>query len=233
MKGAIKTRAARILILATTLLGVGAGIAYATIPGSSGTINGCYEKRVGILRVIDTENGAKCMSFETPISWNQKGEKGAQGLQGLPGPKGEKGDKGDPGAPGPVYTAGRGLQLSGTEFRLGFDPAEVAQLRQQVVQLTQGLNELEKQNSAQANQLAALGAQVAGHTNSLATLGGRLDGLKGDVEAQLAALGGSLQSGLGTLGGRLDSLQSQFDDTKARVDALKAWACVIDPKGAC
>jgi hypothetical protein len=219
MGSKLKSRRRMILVaIALAVAGVGASIAYAAIPGVSGTINGCYEKRTGILRVIDAEAGKACLSIETPISWSQRGEKGDQGLQGLPGPKGDKGDKGDPGAPAPLYTAGRGLELNGTEFRLAFDPAEVAQLQQQVAQLLQGFDELQKQNAGQANQLA--------------TLGGRLDGVKIDVEAQLTALGGAVASGLGGLGTRLDSLQSEFNETKARVDTLKAWACGVDPKGA-
>jgi hypothetical protein len=100
VKAAIRTRAARIGILATALLGVGAGIAAATIPGSTGRINGCYEKRTGILRVIDTEVGAKCTSFETPISWNQQGQRGATGAAGPQGPTGPKGDLGPQGPSG-------------------------------------------------------------------------------------------------------------------------------------
>jgi hypothetical protein len=116
---------------ALTVVVLGAGIAYAAIP-HSGTevINGCYEKRTGILRVIDSEAGKTCLSFETPISWNQKGPagpqglkgekgdqgaEGAQGAQGPPGPKGDQGepgptgatgDKGDTGATGPPGPAG-------------------------------------------------------------------------------------------------------------------------------
>lgn len=86
-----------------------AAAAYATIPGSSGAINGCYEKRTGIVRVIDAEAGKSCLSFETPISWNQRGEKGDPGPQGpagvagadgAPGPQGLKGEAGEPGPPG-------------------------------------------------------------------------------------------------------------------------------------
>jgi hypothetical protein len=80
--------------------------------------------------VIDAEAGKTCLSFETPITWNQrgpagpqgpKGDKGDQGAQGPPGPKGDdgdqgepgptgatgpKGDKGDTGAPGPPGPSG-------------------------------------------------------------------------------------------------------------------------------
>jgi hypothetical protein len=46
------------------------GVASATIP-AAGVINGCYEKRTGLLRVIDAEAGKTCITkYETPISWN-------------------------------------------------------------------------------------------------------------------------------------------------------------------
>jgi polyhydroxyalkanoate synthesis regulator phasin len=52
-----------------TMLFVG-GVASATIP-AGGLINGCYEKRTGLLRVIDAEAGKTCITkYETPISWN-------------------------------------------------------------------------------------------------------------------------------------------------------------------
>ena len=116
-------------LAAAVTVALAAGAAYATIPGSSGVINGCYGKQNGHLRVIDTETGQSCGNFETPISWNQQGLKGDTGLAGPPGAKGdkgdtgetgpagaqgEKGDKGDPGPPGPVGPPGPG-GLSGYE----------------------------------------------------------------------------------------------------------------------
>jgi hypothetical protein len=106
MKGAIRTRAARVLILATALLGLVGGIAYATIPGSTGTISGCYEKRTGIVRVIDSDAGAKCASYEASISWNQQGQKGPTGASGAQGPTGAQGLKGDTGPAGPKGATG-------------------------------------------------------------------------------------------------------------------------------
>lgn len=205
------------LILAAALLGIASGIAYATIPGSNGTINGCYEKRTGVLRVIDAEAGKACLSAETPISWNQRGPKGDKGDQGLQGLQGEKGDKGDPGTPAPLYTAGQGLELSGTEFRLAFDPAQVAELQLQVAALQQGFSELHAQHEAQADKLATLGGQFAALSN--------------DLQSQLAALGSALQSGLGGATAQILALESVLNDMKARVDTLKTWACEFDPKG--
>jgi hypothetical protein len=186
MKGAIKRRAVRILILATALLALGAGIAYATIPGSNGTINGCYEKRTGILRVIDAEAGKACLSIETPISWSQQGPKGDQGLQGPKGEKGDKGDKGDPGTPA--------------------DPAQIAQLQQQVAALQQALNDLQKQNNGQVARLAALEGAFPTLT---ADLQSRLAELAASTSSSLGGLGarlGSLESAFDEMKTRMDEL---------------------------
>jgi hypothetical protein len=59
-----------------------AGIAYASIPDSNGVIHGCYAKRGGGLRVIDTGAGQSCNAKETPLSWNQSGPTGAIGPAG-------------------------------------------------------------------------------------------------------------------------------------------------------
>jgi hypothetical protein len=72
-------------IVASALAG---GVAWATIPGDGGVIQGCYTKVGGILRVIDTAKGERCLAIEQPISWNQKGLKGdpgANGANGAPG----------------------------------------------------------------------------------------------------------------------------------------------------
>jgi hypothetical protein len=88
------------------VLGVGAvtaGIAYAAIPGSDGTIQGCYGKIGGILRVVDSASQCKA-SLEVPIKWSQEGQKGDPGLNGT---NGADGVNGAPGAPGisPTVTA--------------------------------------------------------------------------------------------------------------------------------
>ena len=77
------------------------GVAFATIPGSGGAISGCYAKKDGSLRVIDST--AQCKSGETALSWNQAGP---QGLKGDPGPQGPKGDPGPQGQPGPKGDTG-------------------------------------------------------------------------------------------------------------------------------
>lgn len=97
-------RRTRLVIVAGVALALAivVGAAYATIPGSGGVISGCYEKRTGILRVIDAEAGKKCLGIESPISWSEKGEKGDAGEAGPPGPQGPPGATGPTGPPGPA-----------------------------------------------------------------------------------------------------------------------------------
>src|SRR6476659_9405489 len=71
---------------------VAGGIAYATIPDSSGVIHGCYKKGapnnkpappdVGSLRVVATEKGQTCSPSEAPLDWNQTGQQGPPGQTG-------------------------------------------------------------------------------------------------------------------------------------------------------
>jgi hypothetical protein len=68
----VKTMTTRLLLIAGAVVALGAGFAYAAIPGAQGVINGCYEKRTGLLRVIDAEAGKKCTYWETPITWSQQ-----------------------------------------------------------------------------------------------------------------------------------------------------------------
>ena len=91
------------LLLVGALLAVGCaavGIAYAAIPDGN-TINGCYAKIGGGLRVIDTAKNQKCFNLvEVPISWNQQGPKGEKGEKGEKGREGREGREGRPGHPG-------------------------------------------------------------------------------------------------------------------------------------
>jgi len=129
-------------VATTVAVAVSAGIAMATIPGAGGTIQGCYQKNNGQLRVVDTS--VDCRASEVAISWNEKGQKGdagapgadgapgIQGPQGIPGvagtngvdgkdgqpgQDGQPGAKGNPGAPGPKGDKGdTGPSLSGYEI---------------------------------------------------------------------------------------------------------------------
>jgi hypothetical protein len=68
----VKTRAKRLMLIGGVVVAFGTGIGYAAIPGADAVINGCYEKRTGLLRVIDAEAGKKCTLWETPIRWSQQ-----------------------------------------------------------------------------------------------------------------------------------------------------------------
>jgi hypothetical protein len=82
------------------------GVAYATIPGSGGLVSGCYSKKDGTLRVIDSSTG-QCKIGEAALNWNQtgpqgpKGDAGPAGPQGTQGPQGAQGPQGGNGPTGP------------------------------------------------------------------------------------------------------------------------------------
>jgi type VI secretion system secreted protein Hcp len=121
-------RALQIALPTAAALGVGAAVAVGSIPGSDGTITGCYAspspnvdgfrenvtingatEPPGALRVIDptltgpagaANPAAACdPKYETPITWNQKGPPGNQGTVGASGAPGTQGATGAPGAP--------------------------------------------------------------------------------------------------------------------------------------
>src|SRR6266496_1318798 len=54
------------------------GIAYASIPDSSGVIHGCLKD--GKLRIIDTDQGQSCVASEQALNWNQTGPQGPAGV---------------------------------------------------------------------------------------------------------------------------------------------------------
>ena len=57
---------------ALALVGVLMGVAVASIPAGSGTINGCYSTKTGALRVIDYPS-KRCVAGERFLRWNQTG----------------------------------------------------------------------------------------------------------------------------------------------------------------
>jgi type VI secretion system secreted protein Hcp len=103
VRRSLASRGAKVGIPTVAVLGAGSAIAVAAIPGDDGSINGCYSKANGDLRVV--ENGADCRKHETPIKWSQRGPAGPQGVPGPQGDTGPKGDKGDAGPAGPAGTA--------------------------------------------------------------------------------------------------------------------------------
>lgn len=110
------TRRLRRLLPVTALAGavlVAGGVAYATIGGGS-TINGCYQKNSGQLRVIDA--GQACSASEEALSWNQQGPSGPSGPAGA---KGDTGPSGPPGVDGSSDLAGQMCPTGGSV--VGFD----------------------------------------------------------------------------------------------------------------
>lgn len=78
-----------VLVGAVALLLV-AGVAYATIPDGAGVYTACRLNGVGTIRLIDpsgpsTSLLSHCTTFETQITWNQKGQKGDAGSPGQNG----------------------------------------------------------------------------------------------------------------------------------------------------
>lgn len=58
-----------ILFGAAVMVAVGAGVAYAAIPGSDGVIHGCVNNGSGLLRVRDS--GQSCPGGESTLDWVQ------------------------------------------------------------------------------------------------------------------------------------------------------------------
>src|SRR3954453_19139402 len=102
------TKLLLVVVLGAAVFGVVSAV-QAAIPNSTGVINGCYQKNVGNLRVIDPSAGDSCRPSEIGISWSQTGPQGATGPTGPQGPKGDTGATGATdatGATGPVGPTG-------------------------------------------------------------------------------------------------------------------------------
>jgi hypothetical protein len=110
-----RTRHAAVaLCMLTFVVGGGAALAAAA---SDGTVNSCYARSTGMLRVIDP-SVSRCRDAETGLAWTltpsqgPRGETGAAGGKGDPGPPGPQGQQGDtgtiglPGSAGPQGAAG-------------------------------------------------------------------------------------------------------------------------------
>ncbi|MFZ0043821.1 MAG: hypothetical protein WAK93_21100, partial [Solirubrobacteraceae bacterium] len=74
-------RLGRALPLAVAVIVLAAGgVAWATIPDSSGTIHACRDTSSGALRVIDPSAGGACSTGkEVELDWNQAGRAGPAG----------------------------------------------------------------------------------------------------------------------------------------------------------
>jgi type VI secretion system secreted protein Hcp len=106
----LASRGAKVGIPTVAALGAGSAIAVAAIPGDDGSIDGCYSRASGNLRVV--ESGDACRNSETAIKWSQRGPAGPQGI---PGPAGPKGETGAAGPAGPAGPAGSSAILVGGE----------------------------------------------------------------------------------------------------------------------
>ena len=83
------------------------GIAFASVPDSSGVIHGCYgSSSPHTLQVIDTATTTNCPTGTKHLNWNQTGSSGPKGAQGIQGPAGPKGGQGVQGPQGPQGPAG-------------------------------------------------------------------------------------------------------------------------------
>ena len=84
------------------------GVAYASIPASNGTLNGCYRTaggdNQGQLRIVDS--ASSCRSNETSLTFNQQGVAGPAGPTGPAGPAGPAGPTGSTGATGATGAQG-------------------------------------------------------------------------------------------------------------------------------
>jgi hypothetical protein len=78
-----KTRWA-LAALAASVLALGGGMAYASIPDAGGVIHACYAQKDGSLRVIDSPSQT-CQSKETALNWNTQGPQGPPGANGVSG----------------------------------------------------------------------------------------------------------------------------------------------------
>jgi hypothetical protein len=89
------------------------GLVFGTVPDPSGVIRGCYDKKTGQLRVIDSANAA-CTSKETDLAWSQVGPPGATGDQGDPGAQGPTGSTGATGPQGAAAGGARVITINGS-----------------------------------------------------------------------------------------------------------------------
>ena len=70
----------------------GGAMAVGAIPSSNGTINACYSKKTGAMRIVDAKE--KCGKKERRLTWNEKGVKGDPGAAGATGARGPMGPAG-------------------------------------------------------------------------------------------------------------------------------------------
>jgi hypothetical protein len=82
MNGKALMRKLYVIVAAGALLALAAGVSFAAIPSSNGTITGCVGPSGGNLKVINAEAGASCANGQKQLSWNQQGPAGENGVSG-------------------------------------------------------------------------------------------------------------------------------------------------------
>jgi Collagen triple helix repeat (20 copies) len=173
MKKHLSQRGIRLLLATTVLLALAAGIAYASIPDSSGVIQACYQKVNGQLRVIDTSKGGTCNSSETALSWNQTGPIGAKGTTGAKGSTGANGINGQKGATGPPGANGTNGAKGATGPKGPAGGLDSVQVVSQNVAGTGGFVTLFVDCPA-GTTLTGGGAQILGHVGDADGFGPRI-----------------------------------------------------------
>lgn len=103
-----KHRISAIVGLTVLALAIGFAVtaAFGAIPGTGGTITGCYKTTLGVhgtpLSIIDPSKGETCGAGNSAVNWNQTGPQGPAGPAGaastVPGPTGATGPQGVPGS---------------------------------------------------------------------------------------------------------------------------------------
>ncbi|MBV8859664.1 MAG: hypothetical protein JOZ02_22215 [Acidobacteria bacterium] len=93
-----------VVVISLAVVALAGGIVAASIPAADGTVNGCYQKNNGQLRVV--ESAAQCHPSELALTWQQQGPQGPQGPVGPQGPAGPQGPQGPQGEPGASAAGG-------------------------------------------------------------------------------------------------------------------------------
>ena len=101
-------------LVAAAVLVTSAGVALGTgtvesIVGADGSIQGCYQKQNGQLRVVRA--ASDCRPSELAVRWSERGPAGPQGERGLQGERGPQGEQGLQGEQGPQGLAGVTCEL--------------------------------------------------------------------------------------------------------------------------
>jgi len=91
-----KLRIVRVVAMGAALAAMAVGAVHAAIPGADGTINACYDKVSGQVRIVDPESNLPkpCGPKEIALSWNAGGAPGQDGQDGADGQDGTDGVSG-------------------------------------------------------------------------------------------------------------------------------------------